>query len=43
MSYLVSHFFPPLTFLKTKQNGFTNVLNGGGPKETDCWDEFGGL
>jgi len=18
-------------------NGFTNVLNGGGPKETDCW------
>jgi|EP00979_Chaetoceros_neogracilis_P006580 rhodanese-related sulfurtransferase len=23
------------------ENGFTNVLNGGGPKETDCWDEFG--
>jgi len=22
-------------------NGFTKVLNGGGPKETDCWDEFG--
>eukprot|EP00558_Chaetoceros_sp_UNC1202_P002659 CAMPEP_0197246590 /NCGR_PEP_ID=MMETSP1429-20130617/16808_1 /TAXON_ID=49237 /ORGANISM="Chaetoceros sp., Strain UNC1202" /LENGTH=154 /DNA_ID=CAMNT_0042707283 /DNA_START=68 /DNA_END=533 /DNA_ORIENTATION=+ len=22
-------------------NGFINVLNGGGPKETDCWDEFG--
>ena len=22
-------------------NGFTNVLNGGGPKETDCWNEFG--
>ena len=22
-------------------NGFTNVLNGGGPKETDCWAEFG--
>jgi len=21
--------------------GFTNVLNGGGPKETDCWAEFG--
>lgn len=23
------------------ENGFTNVLNGGGPKETDCWAEFG--
>ena len=22
-------------------NGFTNVLNGGGPKETECWNEFG--
>ena len=22
-------------------NGFTNVRNGGGPKETDCWAEFG--
>lgn len=22
-------------------NGYTNVLNGGGPKETDCWSEFG--
>ena len=22
-------------------NGFVNVLNGGGPKETECWDEFG--
>lgn len=22
-------------------NGFTNVLNGGGPKETECWSEFG--
>jgi rhodanese-related sulfurtransferase len=21
--------------------GFTNVLNGGGPKETDCWKEYG--
>jgi rhodanese-related sulfurtransferase len=21
--------------------GFKNVLNGGGPKETDCWAEFG--
>lgn len=21
--------------------GFTNVINGGGPKETDCWKEFG--
>lgn len=21
--------------------GFTNVLNGGGPKETDCWKVFG--
>lgn len=21
--------------------GFTNVLNGGGPKETECWAEFG--
>jgi rhodanese-related sulfurtransferase len=26
-------------FLMT--NGFKNVLNGGGPKETDCWAEFG--
>jgi rhodanese-related sulfurtransferase len=26
-------------FLMSK--GFTNVLNGGGPKETDCWAEFG--
>mmetsp|Transcript_17509 Transcript_17509/g.30151 ORF Transcript_17509/g.30151 Transcript_17509/m.30151 type:complete len:183 (+) Transcript_17509:106-654(+) len=24
-----------------EKNGFTNVLNGGGPKETDCWAEFG--
>ena len=24
-----------------ESNGFTNVLNGGGPKETDCWNEFG--
>lgn len=24
-------------------NGFTNVMNGGGPKETDCWNEFGEL
>eukprot|EP00586_Coscinodiscus_wailesii_P022432 CAMPEP_0172513994 /NCGR_PEP_ID=MMETSP1066-20121228/256963_1 /TAXON_ID=671091 /ORGANISM="Coscinodiscus wailesii, Strain CCMP2513" /LENGTH=125 /DNA_ID=CAMNT_0013294489 /DNA_START=206 /DNA_END=583 /DNA_ORIENTATION=+ len=23
------------------ENGFTNVINGGGPKETDCWKEFG--
>jgi rhodanese-related sulfurtransferase len=22
-------------------NGFTSVLNGGGPKETECWAEFG--
>lgn len=22
-------------------NGFSNVLNGGGPKEKDCWAEFG--
>jgi rhodanese-related sulfurtransferase len=21
--------------------GFTNVLNGGGPKETECWKEYG--
>ena len=21
--------------------GYTNVLNGGGPKEADCWAEFG--
>jgi rhodanese-related sulfurtransferase len=26
-------------FLAAK--GFTSVLNGGGPKETDCWAEFG--
>ncbi len=24
-----------------EKNGFTNVLNGGGPKETECWNEFG--
>lgn len=24
-----------------ESNGFTNVLNGGGPKETDCWMEYG--
>jgi rhodanese-related sulfurtransferase len=23
------------------QHGFTKVLNGGGPKEVDCWAEFG--
>eukprot|EP00591_Stephanopyxis_turris_P010847 CAMPEP_0195509406 /NCGR_PEP_ID=MMETSP0794_2-20130614/2348_1 /TAXON_ID=515487 /ORGANISM="Stephanopyxis turris, Strain CCMP 815" /LENGTH=127 /DNA_ID=CAMNT_0040636615 /DNA_START=167 /DNA_END=550 /DNA_ORIENTATION=- len=22
-------------------HGFTNVLNGGGPKEVECWNEFG--
>lgn len=26
-----------------EKNGFTNVLNGGGPKETECWAEFGSL
>ena len=26
-------------FLESK--GFTNVLNGGGPKETDCWEVYG--
>ena len=24
-----------------EENGFTNVVNGGGPKETECWAEFG--
>mmetsp|Transcript_34455 Transcript_34455/g.45668 ORF Transcript_34455/g.45668 Transcript_34455/m.45668 type:complete len:182 (-) Transcript_34455:105-650(-) len=24
-----------------EKNGFTSVLNGGGPKETECWAEFG--
>jgi rhodanese-related sulfurtransferase len=24
-----------------EKNGFENVLNGGGPKETECWAEFG--
>ena len=24
-----------------EQHGFTNILNGGGPKETECWAEFG--
>ena len=24
-----------------EKNGFTNVVNGGGPKETECWNEFG--
>ena len=23
------------------RNGYTNVLNGGGPKETECWAEYG--
>ena len=23
------------------EQGYTNILNGGGPKETDCWKEFG--
>ena len=23
------------------EHGFTNVVNGGGPKETECWAEFG--
>lgn len=26
-----------------EKNGFTTVVNGGGPKETDCWAEFGEL
>jgi len=26
-----------------EKNGYTNVLNGGGPKETECWAEFGSL
>lgn len=24
-----------------QKNGFTKVLNGGGPKENECWAEFG--
>lgn len=24
-----------------EKNGYTNVLNGGGPKEKECWAEFG--
>eukprot|EP00977_Amphora_coffeiformis_P001678 scaffold316_cov158-Amphora_coffeaeformis.AAC.2 len=24
-----------------QKNGFTKVLNGGGPKETNCWAEYG--
>ena len=24
-----------------EKNGYKNVLNGGGPKETDCWAEYG--
>jgi len=24
-----------------EKNGFTNVLNGGGPKQSYCWNEFG--
>jgi rhodanese-related sulfurtransferase len=23
------------------KNGYTNVMNGGGPKETECWAEYG--
>jgi rhodanese-related sulfurtransferase len=26
-----------------EKNGYTNVMNGGGPKETECWAEFGSL
>ena len=25
------------------ENGFTRVLNGGGPKEVECWREFGDI
>ncbi|EEC45273.1 predicted protein [Phaeodactylum tricornutum CCAP 1055/1] len=25
-----------------EKNGFTTVINGGGPKEAECWNEFGG-
>lgn len=25
------------------ENGYTQVLNGGGPKEGDCWNEFGNI
>lgn len=24
-----------------QKNGFTNVINGGGPKESECWAQFG--
>jgi rhodanese-related sulfurtransferase len=24
-----------------EEHGFTHVLNGGGPKETECWKQFG--
>jgi len=26
-----------------EKNGFTNVVNGGGPKEKECWSVFGDL
>lgn len=26
-----------------EKHGYTNVINGGGPKETECWAEFGSL
>jgi rhodanese-related sulfurtransferase len=26
-----------------EEHGFTNVLNGGGPKEKECWETFGHL
>ncbi|GMI31820.1 hypothetical protein TrCOL_g10137 [Triparma columacea] len=24
-------------------NGYTNVINGGGPEDSDCWAEFGSI
>jgi len=26
-----------------KQHGYTNVINGGGPEDAECWKEFGEL
>lgn len=30
-----------LAKLFLEEQGYTNVLNGGGPKDTECWNEFG--
>ena len=42
---IITHCVGGLRGQKAKEylekNGFTNVLNGGGLKETECWAEYG--